>query len=292
MAIYHYTEDAFLIMGPGTYKVIAIGPGGNGGKGGTSNSNNNNTTQAVYGAMGGGGGAGGYVFEEIVEAPAMFAMSISITTIETKLQGAVTLALNKDSVLSGSAAGGIDASVPVPGASVGASNPYVGSRGGGAGGTRGSRATSSTPTPTTGGLGDYGNGATSVIGELTGNYDQRAGGAGAAGAGNTVVATGAGEGGLGAEDNGLVVSANTTAADVAQMVSAGNGGSGSQPASRPAQAGIPGGDGGGGGGSWTSGANGEAPTTSSVGVNGQGGDGGAGGKGCVWVIEISQQKTR
>lgn len=61
MSIQHFTEGAsFATIGAGTYKVVAIGPGGNGGKGGTSNGSNRDSGMVV-GANGGGGGAGGYV---------------------------------------------------------------------------------------------------------------------------------------------------------------------------------------------------------------------------------------
>lgn len=151
-----------------------------------SNSSNSLTSGAVYGANGGGGGAGGYVFETVVDAPAYFALSMSINGYETKLMGSVTVTLNKDSALSGYPSGGpvTQTQVPVPGNSLG-TTPYIGSRGGGAGGTYGKRGTANDDTPRNGGIGDNGNGSNSVLGVLTG--DHRDGGYGAAGGGGNPI---------------------------------------------------------------------------------------------------------
>ncbi|MCL2629287.1 MAG: hypothetical protein FWD33_01145 [Alphaproteobacteria bacterium] len=276
-----------LILMPGSYKLIAIGPGGDGARGGTSlpNGTNQSTSGVINGARGGGGGAAGKVWIEEFNLASPIALAVIVDTSETKIfSSMVPIDVTLDKAGSGSNVGGVDDSVPVPGSSVGVA-PVSGSRGGGAGGTRGSRGTGGpVDVPSQGGAGDYGNGADAVLGVLTGEH--RTGGNGAAGGGGNPVTNpgGAGDGGKGAEENGLVVDDNTTLAEVAAAINGGSGGNGTAPSIRPAQTGMLGGNGGGGGGAWTSGAKGGTSGSPSAGVNGIGGPGGAGGVGTFWVI--------
>ena len=185
---------------------------------------------------------------------------------------------------SGNTTGDAGLTVSTPGSSVGDLS-FVGSRGGGAGGPYGLRGSTTAPVPVKGGIGDNGNGANATVGKLSGTF--RLGGTAGVGGGNLV---GSGNGGVGAQANGLLVTATNiltiTPSFVASKINGGNGANGTAPASRPATTGISGGQGGGGGGSWTSGSNGNPPSSPAANVNGKGGLGGAGGIGTVWIMNI------
>lgn len=301
MAVQQYNiGDHTIILVPGTYKIVAIGPGGDGATGGTSSGKNSEQEKTVFGAYGGGGGAGAYIYIYTLEVSSLIALGLVINQNETKVFSSMTplnIILNKEG-LSGSPAGQIDTSVPVPGNSVAPLGVFFkGSRGGGAGGTQGTRLTDTLPQTTTGGLGDHGNGDDSIVGVLTGRGNHRAAGDGASGGGgNPVSVANGGDGGVGANDNGLVMDdakmTTITHAELATYINGGSGGHGSAPASRPAVTGMPGGTGGGGGGAWTSGLNGAVSGAPSAGLNGAGGAGGLGGTGSVWIMELVNQKTR
>lgn len=289
MAVSVFTSTNGMMLDPGTYKIIAIGWGGDGAKGGTSPSGNNVTSGEVDGAVGAGGGAGAFVlFKELNLSSAGFiSFNFEPELKKLTLIGAVNAVIPQSG--SGNSAPVPPTSLtlsPIPGNSVAPADvEYVGTRGGGAGGSYGVRGSTTAPNATPGGLGTYGNGGAAVVPAISGTV--RPGGTGGAGGGNNAFSGQGGQGGQGLQAVGVTES--ITLQDVVQAIKGGNGSNGTAPSSRPAQAGIAGAYGAGGGGAWTSGSDGAAPGAPGYHVNGAGGAGGIGGLPAVIVISMAQR---
>ena len=163
------------------------------------------------------------------------------------------------------------------------------SRGGGAGGPKGFCGYKREPVATDGGIGDNGNGKPGTLGKKVSTCMYE-GLFGAGGGDNPSEILHSGLGGIGAENNNLVINPSNmetiTINEIAQKINGGNGSIGTSPAKRPARTGISAADGGGGGGSWTDGEKGGKATAPGFGVNGKGGEGGKGGTGSIWIMKI------
>lgn len=291
MDLLHLEENGTRGLMPGSYKIVAIGPGGDGANGNKSTGSNSAQYGTVDGADGAAGGAGGYVYVNTITLENMATLGVTVSDTETSIL--INDFFTGESVLNLSIPKAENANGVIPGNSVG-NETYSGSRGGGAGGPMGRRGSTNIPAAVPGGTGDYGDGEPSTPGSMqtTNTYSAALGGKGGNNPGNSI-STGNlvwGKGGIGAKDNGLEITAENIASitvqDVATKINGGNGTDGSTPSSRPAVTGMPGTSGSGGGGAWLSGTDGTPSGSPSAGVNGDGGVAGIGGKGCVWIKDI------
>ncbi len=294
MDLVHFTANGTLGLMPGTYKIVAIGPGGDGANGNKATGDNGAQYGTVDGADGAGGGAGAYIYMETFSLEAIATVGITITAQETSI--IIADFMNSSQILKSiSLPKAESANGVIPGNSLAAEN-YHGTSGGGAGGLMGKRGTTVIPVKTDGGKGEFYNGADSIPGTLhtVNSYTAAKGGVGGNNPASEIRE--GGRGGIGAQENGLDITADNfasvTLSDIAAKINGGNGTDGTAPASRPAATGIAGSAGAGGGGAWTSGADGTAASGTGAGVNGNGGIGGVGGVGCIWIKDIVLQQLK